>query len=114
MIRGGAWNEIESLFLKEVDAILKDGVTEAEVAKAKRQLEVALLSGLATSHALAQRMAVEVANFGRVRPLEERLAAIQAVTPDDVKRVATTYLREDKRNTVQVVPPPADETGAGS
>ena len=106
---GESIDELEKLFLAEVEDILQDGVREDEVAKAKRQLEVALLSGLATSHSLAQRMAVEVANFGRVRPLEERLAAIQAVTPADVQRVAKTYLREDKRNTVQVVAPPDDE-----
>ena len=41
-----------------------------------------------------------------MRPLEERLAAIQAVTPEDVKRVANTYLRADRRSVVHVVPPP--------
>jgi predicted Zn-dependent peptidase len=49
-----------------------------------------------------------MASFGRVRPLAERLAAIQAVTAEDVQRVARTYLREEKRTVVQVVPRPAD------
>lgn len=105
---GESIDEVEEMFLEEVEAVREEGVTEAEVAKAKRQLEVMLLNGLGTSHALAQRMATEVANFGRVRPLDERLAAMQKVTPEDVQRVARTYLREDKRNTVQVVPPAED------
>jgi predicted Zn-dependent peptidase len=61
---------------------------------------------MATSHALASRIGREVSTFGRVRPLEERIAAIQKVTPEDVKRVANTYLRSDKRSVVHVVAPP--------
>jgi predicted Zn-dependent peptidase len=46
--------------------------------------------------------------FGRIRPLEERLGAIQAVTAEDVQRVARTYLVPDKRSVVHVVKRPAD------
>ena len=97
---------VEQLFLAEIERVKQQGVTAAEVEKAKRQLEVSFVNGLATSHALASRIGREFSTFGRVRPLEERLAAIQAVTPEDVKRVANTYLRADRRSVVHVVPPP--------
>ncbi len=97
---------VEQLFLGEIERVKKEGVTAAEVEKAKRQLEVSFVNGLATSHALASRIGREYSTFGRVRPLEERLTAIQAVTPEDVKRVANTYLRADRRSVVHVVPPP--------
>jgi zinc protease len=103
---GGSVAAVESLILAAIESVKRDGVGEDEVAKAKRQLEVGLVNSLATSHSLAQRMALEVANFGRVRPLAERLAAIQAVTPADVQRVARLYLRDAKRSTVHVVAPP--------
>ena len=45
--------------------------------------------------------------FGRIRPLTERLERIRAVTGDDVQRVARTYLVEDQRSVVHVVPKPA-------
>jgi zinc protease len=99
---------VERLFLGEIERVKNELVSEAELDKAKRQLEVALVNGLATSHALASRIGHEVASFGRVRPLAERLAAIQAVTAEDVQRVARTYLREEKRTVVRVVPRPAD------
>ena len=67
-------------------------MSAAELEKAKRQLEVSLVNGLATNHALAERIARETVTFGRVRPLEERLAAISRVTAADVQRVARTYL----------------------
>ncbi|MBW2362283.1 MAG: insulinase family protein [Deltaproteobacteria bacterium] len=109
---GESVDVVEALFLEEIEDVKRNGVTEDEVAKAKRQLEVSLVNGLATSHSLAQRMAVEVANFGRVRPLAERLGAIYAVTPEDVQRVARTYLRDDKRSTVHVVAPPNEAEAA--
>ena len=71
-----------------------------------------LVNGLATNHSLAGRMGREVATFGRVRPLDERLAAVRAVTSADVQRVARTYLRDSKRSVVHVVPPPPSESKA--
>ena len=49
--------------------------------------------------------------FGRIRPLDERLASIQNVTVDDVQRVALTYLVDEQRSVVHVVSPPAGESG---
>jgi zinc protease len=101
--------EVEKLFLAEIARLRDHPVSGAELEKAKRQLEVGLVNGLATNHALASRIARETAIFGRVRPLEERLAAIERVTAADVQRVARTYLVDDKRSLVHVVRPPAGE-----
>jgi len=79
-------------------------VTEAELEKAKRQLEVALVNGLETSHALADRIGQDYSLLGRIRPLDERLARIRAVTAADVQRVAQAYLVDDQRSVVQIVP----------
>jgi zinc protease len=104
---------VEALFMAEIERVKRDGVSPEEVEKAKRQLEVSYVNGLATSHALASRIGREYSTFGRVRPLDERLTAIQEVTPADVQRVANTYLRTEKRSVVHVVPPPAEASAAG-
>jgi zinc protease len=107
--------EVESLFMAEIDRIGAEGVEDEEVEKAKRQLEVSLIRGLRTTHSLADRIGRDFVTFGRVRPLEERLAAIQRVTAVDVQRVVQTYLVPDKRSVVHVVPPDArDELLAGA
>lgn len=103
---GSSIADVEELFLSEIERIRDEGVTQEEVAKAKRQLEVALVNSLATTHALASRIARETVSFGRVRSLQERLDATQAVTPDDVQRVMQRYLRPDQLTVVHVVPPP--------
>ena len=109
---GVSIERVEGLFMAEIERVKSSGVRDDELDKAKRQLEVMLVNGLATNHSLAGRMGREVATFGRVRPLDERLAAVRAVTSADVQRVARTYLRDSKRSVVHVVPPPPSESKA--
>jgi zinc protease len=104
---GESVDEVERLFLGEIARLREDPVDPQELEKAKRSLEVALIDDLDTSHALAARIAQDYTSFGRIRPLDERLGAIRAVSAEDVRRVARTYLLPDQRSVVQVVPRPA-------
>jgi predicted Zn-dependent peptidase len=110
---GASIDAVEHQLFEEIDRIGKSGVSDQEVSKAKRQLEVALVSGLGTAHAVASRIGNDVVTFGRIRSLDERLAAIEAVTPDDVRRVARKYFVDDKRNVVRVVSPPGSAAPEG-
>ena len=97
---------VEALFMAEIDRLRDEPASAAELEKARRQLEVGMVNGLATAHALAARIARDTALFGRIRPLTDRLEAIQSVTADDVRRVARSYLTPDRLSVVHVVPPP--------
>ncbi len=96
----------EALFFEEIERVRSEPVSEAELDKARRTLEVNLVGGLRTAHQLGRRVAQDWVSFGRIRPLDERLAAIRAVTVEDVQRVARTYLAPERRSVVQVVAPP--------
>lgn len=104
----------EARLLAEIERLRTEPVTEKELAKAKRGLEVGLIAGQGSSHALASRVASDWIDFGRVRPLAERLEAIRAVTAADVERVAQTYLQPTGRSVVQVLPPVAAPAGASA
>jgi zinc protease len=104
---GESIDQVEAAFLDEISRLREDPVEAQELEKAKRGLEVALVDSLDTSHALASRIASDYTAFGRIRPLDERLAAIRAVTAEDVQRVARSYLVPGKRSVVQVVQPTA-------
>jgi predicted Zn-dependent peptidase len=95
----------ESLLFDEIERLRRSAPSAAEVEKAKRKLEVDLVGDLRTAHALASRVAADTVALGRIRPLDEILGGIQAVTRDDVKRVAAAYLAPSRRNVVQVVAP---------
>ena len=110
---GKSIEEAERLLFAELVALGEEPVSPEELEKAKRQLEVALVGSLATNHALGARIARDFANFGEVRPLEERLRRIRAVSAEDVQRVASEYLRPEGRTVVEVVAPDS-EVQAGS
>jgi predicted Zn-dependent peptidase len=106
---GTSVEELEAAFMAEIDKIAEEGVTESELAKAKRQMEVGLVNGFETNHSQASRIGFEIVFFGRVRSLDERLAAIRNVSLDDVQRVVRTYLEPESRSVIHVVSPPPEE-----
>lgn len=99
---------LEAAFMAEIAKVVEEGVSEEEVARAKRQMEVGLINRFATNHSMASRLGREIVAFGRVRPLSERIAAIRAVDPEDVQRVVSSYLTPSGRNVVRVMPPPVE------
>ncbi len=60
-------------------------VDTAELARAKAQLKVALLSALETPGGRIERTARQLLAWGRVIPAAEVIAKVDAVTPDDVR-----------------------------
>ena len=104
---------VEAAFFDEIERMATDPVSPAELEKAKRQLEVRLVEGLATAHSLASRVGNDYVFLGRVRSLDERLASIRAVSAEDVQRVVSQYLVQDKRSVVHVVSPPAEDGSEG-
>ena len=114
---GVSLERAEQVFLEEIEALRAAPPSAAELDKAQRVLEVDLIGGLGTSHALASRLGREWLAFGRVRPLQERLDAIQRVSAEDVQRVAKTYLRPDKRTVLHLLaasPDPGEAVPASS
>lgn len=105
--------EVERALFSEIEALRSAVPTAAELEKGKRGLEVSLIGGLETAHALASRNAQDLLVYGRIRSLDERLAGIRAVTAGDVVRVAKEYLRPEGRSVVHVVPGDGDGGGGG-
>lgn len=99
---------VERLLFAEIARMREEPAADAEIEKAKRQLEVSMVNGMGTSHALAARLARDMVTFGRIRLLEERLAGIQSVGAEDVQRVAATYLVDSNRSVVRVIPADSD------
>jgi zinc protease len=104
-------DRVETLLFGELERLREQPVRPDELEKAKRQLEVGLIEGLDTTSSLASRIGSEYVLFGRVRSLEERLAAIRRVSVEDVQRVARTYLQDEKRSVVRAVSPPGSAKG---
>lgn len=67
-------------------------VTPAEVARAKAQMKMSLLTALESPGRRAEQMARHVLAYGRVLPRDEMVSMIDAITVEDVCRVASASL----------------------
>ena len=68
-----------------------DGLTEAEVARARAQIRAGLVMGLESPSARAERMAGMLSIWGRVPPLEESVAAIEAVGVPEARAAVARF-----------------------
>jgi predicted Zn-dependent peptidase len=85
-------SEVRKLVLDITAGLVADGVTEREWEVALGYLEGSFLLGLEDSGSVMARLGNHVCARGRVTPVEEQLARLRAVTPDDVARAARRIL----------------------
>ncbi|WP_210530221.1 M16 family metallopeptidase [Rubellimicrobium arenae] len=65
-----------------------DDMTEAEVARARAQMKAGMLMGLESPSNRAERLARMLSIWGRIPPVEEQIAKVEAVTTQDVRDFA--------------------------
>jgi predicted Zn-dependent peptidase len=84
---------VESMHLaRTVLAEAVDGLTEAEVRRARAQLEAGLLMGLESAHGRADQMARWIEVFGRILELDELLAHLRAVDASAARAAGAALL----------------------
>jgi zinc protease len=101
-------SKLEEVYYREVDRIVKEGVSSDELTKTVNQILTRRISGLQSSLGLAEN--VQAANFylGDPQALFSELDRYRAVKSTDIQRVAAKYLTLDTRNVIKVeVAPPA-------
>ncbi len=93
--QGKTLEAAEAAYDEEVARIRTQPVTQAELDEAKTELLAAELRGRETASGRAFILGQAIVSEGDPGAPDARLAAIRAVTADDVLRVARTYLRDD-------------------
>jgi zinc protease len=101
--------EVEAAMLHEVDRLRTEAVTDAELRRAKKQVEAGFLYSKDSIQSLSNQLGY-YETIASWRYVEEYPSKIRAVTADDVKRVAAAYLIDDAR-TVGWFDPPETDTG---
>ena len=77
---------------RDVLAATAEGLTEAELNRARAQLEAGLLMGLETAQGRADQMARSIEVFGRILPLGELLDQIRSVTVEGARAAGQKLL----------------------
>ena len=114
---GSTHEQVEKIVLDEIERVKKEGVTAGEVADAVARMLAASSYARDGSFAIASKLNEFIA-AGDWTLYVNGDDALKSVTAADVKRVANTYLQEDKRTTGWFIPnvaaPGADATEAKS
>ncbi len=100
---GKSHGEVENVLLEELERVAREGVSEQEVARAQQQLTALEAYGRDGPFAIAAQLNEAIA-LGDWKLYATYLDRIGQVTPDDVRRVAQTYLQEATRTVGWYVP----------
>ncbi len=98
--------DVERAIDEVVAGVVEGGVSEAELERAKATLELAFATRLESTSARAMAIGqAHVTSAEGWRSLTRRIERLRAVTAEDVRRVAATYLRKERRTVVHLLPP---------
>ncbi|MEZ5995408.1 MAG: pitrilysin family protein [Hyphomonadaceae bacterium] len=86
-------------------------VTPAELDEAKNEIVTATLQARETAEGRADELATAIVRFGDAAYADRLLAAIQAVTPQDIQRVARSIFNDNRRVVVRYLPQEEGRTG---
>lgn len=83
---------------------LKDGVPDAELVKAKELVKGRLLLGMEDSRSVAGWFGGQEILSGRIRTVDDVVSIVDAITPEELKRVSQQLFLTDKLNVAVVGP----------
>ena len=104
---GGDAARVESMVGDALAKVAREGITEAEIARAKHIVTAAFVRGLATIDGKASALGSFEVLHDDYHTLFAAPAAYEAVTADDIRRVATSVF-DPARRTVGVLVPQAN------
>ena len=104
-------DEVLSICTDELAKVIADGLSDAELDRGKGQVRGGIVLGLEDPSSRMTRLGKSELVYPRLEPVDEVIAAIDAVTHDDIRAIAEEVLTRSK--TLAVVGP-FDDPGAFS
>jgi predicted Zn-dependent peptidase len=89
-------DQVVDLSIAEMRRIVREGVTKEELELVKEQGVASILLGLESTGVRAGTLARQEIVHGKTIPIEETLANIEAVTPDDIQTVAKEFFQTER------------------
>jgi predicted Zn-dependent peptidase len=90
-------DEVEPLLYAELEKVVKEGVTDDELSRAKNAIRVAWYTRLESNSGIRESLS-QAESAGTYRDLLDAPKKVEAVTREDVARVAKQYLVKESRN----------------
>ena len=89
-------DEVLEVTVAELRKVERDGLSPAELARAKSQLQGNMLLGMESTDSRMNRLARNEISYRRDVPLEELSEGIEAVTNDNIVELASEWFKADK------------------
>jgi zinc protease len=104
VLRGKDPQQVEKILVDAVADVVKNGVTPAELDKAKNILKKSLIEGRETAEDLASQLGDAYLFAHDTDRVNTDLGKIESLTPADLQKVAAKYLLPEKSTTLIVKP----------
>ena len=101
---GKSIEAVKKSLTEQIENVLKNGVTEAELAKAKDRLLTSKLLERETANGKASALGEAAVIYGDVTRVNTDLALVQAVTAAEVKDVLNKYITGKKKVVIEYLP----------
>lgn len=101
--RGVGLEELEKGIEGELERIREEGVDSEELQRARTSVRAELIRGLDSNMGLAKSFAQAEGQLGDWRRVFTYLDRVEAVTPEEVREAAETYLREENMSVGKLV-----------
>jgi predicted Zn-dependent peptidase len=101
---GHSSDECLELIDLEIEKIKQESVTEKELRKFKRSTIKGLIDGMKSNSNMAHQLTYYDAVQGDWRLLFDSVGKVEAITAEDIKRVANQYLVTENRTIGEVIP----------
>jgi predicted Zn-dependent peptidase len=88
--------DVLAICFDQIAMVCEHGITDAELERGKGQLRGSIVLGLEDPASRMTRLGKAELVYPRLEPVDEILASIDAVTPDDVRDVAQAILAQPK------------------
>lgn len=105
---------VEAAVYDEIARLQKEPIADWELQKAKNGARRNFINGLQSSLARANTIGIYAVYFGDPNLINTRIDKVNAVTKEDVQRVANEYLVQTNRTVVITVPKASGGRGMGS
>ncbi len=102
--QGVELSRLEGLIEEEIQKVIQDGVTDREIEKALNQQRAGAIASRLTAQGKAQMLQSYRLFYGSPFEVNRDIERMEAVTADEVRRVARTYLVTENRTVVIAVP----------
>jgi predicted Zn-dependent peptidase len=104
--------DVEEAIYNEIERLKKDGIADWELQKAKNTTRRNFINSMQSSLSRAVNISVWTVYYNDPNLINTRLDKVNAVTKDDVQRVANKYLATTNRTVVVTIPKPKTATAA--